>query len=67
MGHLVDCTKLDDWMDGVGWTESDGRPVDARHRMTLGPGREASDGRPRMDGTSGWRARPDKGWMEGTA
>ncbi|GJR46420.1 triose phosphate/phosphate translocator, chloroplastic-like protein [Tanacetum coccineum] len=33
----------------------------------LGPAREASDGRPRMDGTSGWRARPDKGWMEGTA
>ncbi|GKB14691.1 multidrug resistance-associated protein 5, partial [Tanacetum coccineum] len=38
-----------------------------KEHRTLGPGREASDGRPRMDGTSGWRARPDKGWMEGTA
>nr|GEX98560.1 hypothetical protein [Tanacetum cinerariifolium] len=34
---------------------------------TLGPGREASDGRPRMDNTSGWRARPDKDWMDGTS
>nr|GFB30257.1 caffeic acid 3-O-methyltransferase-like [Tanacetum cinerariifolium] len=50
MSHLVDCTKLDDWMNGVGWTTR----LDARPR-TLGPGREASDGQPQMDGTTGWR------------
>nr|GEW30562.1 caffeic acid 3-O-methyltransferase-like [Tanacetum cinerariifolium] len=51
MGHLVDCTKLDDWMDGIGWTTR----LDARHR-TLGPGREASDGRHnKMAGAPGQR------------
>nr|GEW10407.1 hypothetical protein [Tanacetum cinerariifolium] len=33
----------------------------------LGPGQEALDGRPQMDGGSGWRARPDKDWIEGIA
>ncbi|GKB31630.1 glucose-6-phosphate 1-dehydrogenase, cytoplasmic isoform [Tanacetum coccineum] len=51
IGHLVDRTKLDDWMDGPGWTA----------RM---------DGRPRIDGTSGWMVpngrcawMDDPGWM----
>nr|GEV02482.1 putative reverse transcriptase domain-containing protein [Tanacetum cinerariifolium] len=45
MGHLVDFTKLDDWMDGVRWTAC----LDARHR-TLGPGCLAQDARPRTGG-----------------
>ncbi|GJZ18624.1 retrotransposon protein, putative, ty1-copia subclass [Tanacetum coccineum] len=41
-----------------------GRKPQTLATYALGPGREASDGRPRMDDTSRWRVRPDKDWME---
>nr|GEX20670.1 ribonuclease H-like domain-containing protein [Tanacetum cinerariifolium] len=43
------------------------KSVEIGQKRTLSSRQEASDGRPRMDGTLGWRACPDKDWMEGTA